>query len=58
MTVALLGRGGGKLATEVDVAMIVPVALASDRIQEVHLLLLHAATEGIEAIVATGGGRD
>ena len=58
VTVALVGRGGGKLATEVDVAMTVPVALTSDRIQEVHLLLLHAATEGIEAVVATGEGRD
>jgi len=47
-TVALLGRGGGKLASEVDVPIIVPHATTSDRIQEVHLQILHAAIEAIE----------
>ena len=48
-TIALLGRGGGKLAADVDVALVIPDAVHSDRIQEAHLLLLHAAIEGIEA---------
>jgi D-sedoheptulose 7-phosphate isomerase len=48
VTVALLGRGGGKLATEVDLPVVVPVATNSDRIQEVHLQILHAVVEAIE----------
>ena len=47
-TVALLGLGGGKLANEVDVPIIVPHATTSDRIQEVHLKILHSAIEAIE----------
>ena len=47
-SVALLGRGGGKLASEVGVPIIVPHATTSDRIQEVHLQILHAAIEAIE----------
>lgn len=47
-TVALLGRSGGKLASEVDVPIIVPYATTSDRIQEVHLQVLHASIEAIE----------
>ncbi|MBJ20581.1 MAG: phosphoheptose isomerase [Deltaproteobacteria bacterium] len=47
-TVGLLGRGGGKLATEVDLPIIVPRAQTSDRIQEVHLQVLHAVIESIE----------
>lgn len=47
-TVALLGRGGGKLASKVDLPIIVPEAETSDRIQEVHLHILHAVIEAVE----------
>jgi D-sedoheptulose 7-phosphate isomerase len=47
-TVALLGNGGGKLAPMVDVPIIVPEARTSDRIQEVHLQILHAVIESVE----------
>ena len=46
--VGLLGRGGGKLAAEVDVAIVVPSARTADRIQEVHIQILHAVTEAVE----------
>jgi D-sedoheptulose 7-phosphate isomerase len=46
--VALLGRGGGKLASEVDIPIIVPRATSADRIQEVHLQVLHAVIETVE----------
>lgn len=48
-SVGLLGRGGGKLASEVDVAIVVPHARTADRVQEVHLQILHAVLEAIEA---------
>ena len=47
-TVALTGRGGGKLANEVDVPIVIPRATTSDRIQEVHLQILHVVIEAIE----------
>lgn len=47
-SVALLGRGGGKLGGAVDVTLLVPEADTPDRIQEVHGVLLHAAIEAIE----------
>ena len=47
-TTALLGRGGGKLAAQVDVAIVVPEAATPDRVQEVHGVLLHAAVEALE----------
>jgi D-sedoheptulose 7-phosphate isomerase len=47
-TVALLGRGGGKLASEVDIPILVPLATTSDRIQEVHLQILHSVLEAAE----------
>lgn len=46
--VGLLGRGGGKLAPLCDVPIIVPLAETSDRIQEVHIKILHAAIEAVE----------
>lgn len=46
-TLGLLGKGGGHLRGLVDVPIIVPGATA-DRIQELHMLLLHAYVEGIE----------
>lgn len=47
-TAALLGMGGGKLATEVDISIVVPRTRTSDRIQEVHLQILHALIEAVE----------
>jgi D-sedoheptulose 7-phosphate isomerase len=46
--VALLGRGGGALRTLCDLAHIVPGNTA-DRIQELHMLALHALIEAVEA---------
>jgi D-sedoheptulose 7-phosphate isomerase len=46
-TVALLGRDGGHLRTLVDLAIIVP-AKTSDRIQEVHIKLVHIVIETLE----------
>jgi len=47
-TVALLGRGGGKLLDRVDIPILVPLATTSDRIQEIHIQILHAAIEAVE----------
>ncbi len=46
-TVALLGKGGGKLKDIADLAIVVP-AETSDRIQEVHIKLLHTVIETVE----------
>ena len=46
-TVGLLGRDGGKLRELVDLALIVP-ATTSDRIQEVHMTVLHTVIEVVE----------
>jgi D-sedoheptulose 7-phosphate isomerase len=54
-TIALLGKGGGALRAKVDVPIVVPGQTA-DRIQEIHMLLLHAFVEGIEE-KALGTGR-
>ncbi|HVS17596.1 MAG TPA: SIS domain-containing protein [Planctomycetota bacterium] len=48
VTVGLLGKGGGKLAELVDVSIVVPRAETSDRIQEVHIKVLHIAIEAVE----------
>jgi len=47
-TVALLGKGGGKLKAIVDSAIIVP-SDNTQRIQEVHALCLHLWCEWLEA---------
>ena len=47
-TVGLLGKGGGKLKDMVDIAVLVPQAETSDRIQEVHIKVLHIAIEAVE----------
>jgi D-sedoheptulose 7-phosphate isomerase len=47
-TVGLLGKGGGELGGMVDVPIVVPVATTSDRIQEVHIKVLHIAIEAVE----------
>jgi len=45
--VALLGRDGGALKTMADLAIIVP-GKTSDRIQEMHIKLIHMVIETIE----------
>lgn len=49
LTIALVGKGGGKLAASAlaDVLLNVP-GLTSDRIQELHMLVLHAWVDAIE----------
>jgi D-sedoheptulose 7-phosphate isomerase len=47
-TVGLLGKGGGELRSKVDVAIVVPDAKTSDRIQEVHIKVLHIVIEAVE----------
>jgi D-sedoheptulose 7-phosphate isomerase len=46
-TVALLGRDGGELKSLVDLAVVVP-SKTSDRIQEVHIKLVHTVIEAVE----------
>ena len=47
---ALLGKGGGKLAGSCDFEWIAP-GEESDRIQEVHMLILHTLIEGVERMM-------
>ena len=54
-TVGLLGNGGGKLIGEVDLAIVVPDATTSDRIQEIHILIVHAVIEAIESRLFRAG---
>ncbi|MEZ0392783.1 MAG: D-sedoheptulose 7-phosphate isomerase [Pseudobdellovibrionaceae bacterium] len=46
-TIALLGRDGGKLKDMVDLAIVIP-ATTSDRIQEMHIKLIHTVIESVE----------
>ncbi len=46
--VGLLGKGGGKQLALCDVAVVVPKATTSDRIQEVHIKVIHAVIEAVE----------
>lgn len=45
--IGLLGKGGGKLASEVDFPFVIDSDV-SDRIQEMHIKLIHMFIEGIE----------
>ena len=47
-TVGLLGKGGGKLLEQVDIPIVVPLATTSDRIQEVHIKVIHITIEAVE----------
>jgi D-sedoheptulose 7-phosphate isomerase len=47
-TVGLLGKGGGKAKSMCDVPIVVPLATTSDRIQEIHIKVLHIAIEAVE----------
>ncbi|MBC7836096.1 MAG: SIS domain-containing protein [Phycisphaerales bacterium] len=46
-TVSLLGKGGGRLRGTCDLEMMAP-GVTADRIQELHMLVLHTAIEGAE----------
>lgn len=46
-TVGLLGRGGGELKNHSDVCIVVP-GETSDRIQELHIKLIHIVIETVE----------
>jgi D-sedoheptulose 7-phosphate isomerase len=46
-TICLLGRDGGKLKSMADLAIVIP-AETSDRIQEMHIKLIHTVIETVE----------
>ena len=46
--VGLLGKGGGAVKDLVDIPIVVPRAQTSDRIQEIHIKILHIAIEAVE----------
>jgi len=46
--VGLLGKGGGKAKALVDIPIIVPRAETSDRIQEIHIKVIHIVIEAVE----------
>jgi D-sedoheptulose 7-phosphate isomerase len=47
-SVGLLGKGGGRARTLVDIPIVVPLATTSDRIQEIHIKVLHIVIEAVE----------
>jgi D-sedoheptulose 7-phosphate isomerase len=47
-TVGLLGKGGGKAKSMCDISIVVPLATTSDRIQEIHIKVLHIVIEAVE----------
>ena len=47
-TVGLLGKGGGAVARLVDIPVLVPDATTSDRIQELHIKVIHIVIEAVE----------
>jgi len=49
-TLALLGKDGGKLKGMCDYEFIIP-GETSDRIQEIHMMILHIIIEGVERIL-------
>ncbi|MBN2829831.1 MAG: SIS domain-containing protein [Candidatus Cloacimonetes bacterium] len=50
VTVTLLGKDGGRLKGECDYELIVQ-GITSDRIQEIHMMILHIIIEGVERIL-------
>ena len=53
-TVALLGKGGGDMKDLADLAIVIPHATTSDRIQELHIKVLHIAIEAVERTMFPG----
>jgi len=56
-SVGLLGKGGGELRSKVDIPIVVPLAETSDRIQEIHIKVLHIAIEAVERELFPGNYR-
>ena len=54
-TIALLGKGGGKLRGKADLELIVD-SQSTERIQEAHLLILHIIAQMIENDLPRSGG--
>ena len=50
ITLALLGKDGGKLKGMCDYELIIP-GETTDRIQEIHMLILHSIIEEVERIL-------
>ena len=48
LTVGLLGRNGGSMAAEVDVALVVPAEQTS-HVQEAHIVIIHLLCELVES---------
>jgi D-sedoheptulose 7-phosphate isomerase len=48
ITVALLGRGGGKIGPHVDHALIVPGAQTANQVQEMHVMIVHLLCEIVD----------
>lgn len=46
-TVALLGKTGGKLKEMADLSLVVPAA-TSERVQEIHIKIVHSVVEAVE----------
>lgn len=49
-TICLLGRDGGKLKSMADLSIVIP-AQTSDRIQEMHIKLIHTVIETVERAI-------
>lgn len=49
-TLLLLGKDGGKLKGMADIELIIPGSTA-DRIQELHMMILHIFIEGVERVL-------
>jgi D-sedoheptulose 7-phosphate isomerase len=49
--VGLTGKDGGKLAAFCDVEIRVPFSKYADRVQEIHIKIIHSLIQGIEASV-------
>ena len=50
ITVALIGKSGGKMKGKYNFEWIIP-GETSDRIQEIHMMILHILIEGVERIL-------
>ncbi|MDH5559237.1 MAG: D-sedoheptulose 7-phosphate isomerase [Deltaproteobacteria bacterium] len=50
-TSALLGKGGGTIAQIADNSIVVP-GQTSDRIQEIHIKIIHSTIEAVERLLA------
>ena len=49
-TCVLLGKDGGELRGIGDFEFIIP-GITSDRIQEIHMMILHIIIEGVERVM-------